>query len=182
VIARLIHYTLAVVLSVLVIPSVGAVDGMALELGHGNDADAVRVSAQWNWERKWFTEGDWYLTGHWEVGIGYWDADKGSTGNANITELGVIPVFRLLPHQPMASGVMPYLEGAIGFHLLSESKIENKDMSTSFQFGDHVGFGLLFGPKRQYEVGYRLKHLSNAGIEKPNPGINFHIIRFAHRF
>ena len=41
---------------------------------------------------------------------------------------------------------------------------------------------ILFGDKQQYDLGVRLQHLSNGGIENPNPGINFLILRFAYRY
>jgi hypothetical protein len=55
-------------------------------------------------------------------------------------------------------------------------------MSTAFQFGSHIGLGYRFGAKRSYEIGYRFQHISNAGIKKPNPGINFHQVRVQYHF
>ena len=40
-------------------------------------------------------------------------------------------------------------------------------------------FGMSFD---KFEIGYRAKHLSNAGLDDNNPGINFHMIRFGYRF
>ena len=53
---------------------------------------------------------------------------------------------------------------------------------SSFQFGDHIGGGIRFGDKGQYDVGYKYQHLSNAGIKQPNQGINYHILRLQYRF
>ena len=47
---------------------------------------------------------------------------------------------------------------------------------------DHIGFGWTFGDKNRYEIGYRLQHLSNAGLSDPNDGINFHQIRFGYNY
>ena len=86
------------------------------------------------------------------------------------------PVFRLQRHPFGATRIQPYLEAGVGFHLLSEREIENIILSTSFQFGIDVGWGLLWGHDRRVELGYRFQHLSNAGIRLPNPGINFHLL------
>ena len=75
----------------------------------------------------------------------------------------------------------PYLEAAIGFHVISDLQIDyDRSFSTRFQFGDHVGVGMRFGPRDRYDVGLRLQHLSNGGIRKPNPGIDFLQLRFQY--
>jgi hypothetical protein len=46
----------------------------------------------------------------------------------------------------------------------------------------HIGLGCRFGGKRSYEVGYRFQHMSNAGIKRPNAGMNFHQLRVQYHF
>ncbi len=70
----------------------------------------------------------------------------------------------------------PFLEMGIGLHYLTEKRVSIKNFSTNFQFGDHIGIGLEFGKKRDYRLAYQFQHLSNGGIESPNPGINFHLL------
>jgi hypothetical protein len=43
-------------------------------------------------------------------------------------------------------------------------------------------FSYIFGDKDQFDLGLRLQHLSNAGIEHPNPGVNFVIMRLGYRY
>ena len=75
----------------------------------------------------------------------------------------------------------PYIEAAIGFHILSDLQInDDRIFSTKFQFGDHVGIGRRFGPANRYDLSLRLQHLSNGNIRKPNPGINFLQLRFQY--
>jgi lipid A 3-O-deacylase len=45
-----------------------------------------------------------------------------------------------------------------------------------------VGFGLGFGDKGQYEISYRLQHISNGGIKTPNQGMNLHLLRLGYSF
>lgn len=150
-----------------------AVDSWSVEAGGGESVDVWRVGAQWKWARKWFQSADWHLGGYWDLQLGQWDGNGGD----NITDIGFTPTFRYQRN----SGLGPYFEGAIGFHLLSGKQITaSKRFGGSFQFGDHVGVGYRFGDKGKYDLGVRLQHHSDLGIKKPNPGINFLLIRFQY--
>jgi hypothetical protein len=163
----------ALALGALLSPNAQAIDSWSLEAGSGNTVDVWRAGAQWKWQKKWFTDGAWHLGGYWDLQIGQWK------GASNITDIGLTPTFRFAP----ASGLGPYVEGAIGFHYLSGKNISTaKQFSSNFQFGDHIGAGYRFGDKGRYDLGLRLQHVSNGGIKKPNPGINFALVRFQYHF
>ena len=156
-----------------------AIDGVAFEIGGGDGVDMARVGVQWDWKKRWFQTPNWHLGGYWDVAVGYWHrGDVRPSEHEDIYEIGVTPVFRIQPNALAG----PYVEAAIGFHLLSHSSIGDRRMSTMFQFGDHIGAGYRFGPKGSYDLGYRFQHLSNASIKRPNPGINFHQIRLKYWF
>jgi opacity protein-like surface antigen len=155
-----------------------AVDGMAIEAGGGDGTDMGRVALQWDWNRRWFQGKEWHLGGYWDLGVGHWWRKVLPGQNRSITEIGLTPVFRLQRNDREG----PYLEFAVGFHWLSDTSIGGKRLSTQFQFGDHVGLGYRFGAKRAYDLSYRYQHLSNAGIKKPNDGVDFHQIRLQYRF
>lgn len=166
----------------LVAPAAAAVDAFDIEWGAGEEsAQRLGVAARWNWERRWFTDGAWYLGGYWEAALGHWRGDESDAGNSTITTVGVTPVFRLQPHAAV-NGMRPFLELGVGPHFLSDQSIGDKEFGTSLNFGSHLGIGALFGDRGQYELSYRFQHLSNAGIERPNPGINFHLVRFSYRY
>lgn len=150
-----------------------ALTGSALELGTGdNGTEMARVTLRWNWDKLWRVGQNWNATGFWEVGLGYWNG--AGAGARKLWDLGVTPVFRLSPNDSSF-----YLEGAIGVHFLSETRInDRRAFGSSFSFGDHVGFGRTFGDKNRYDLGYRFQHVSNADLAKPNDGINFHQVRF----
>lgn len=161
--------------------SVFAVDGVSFELGNGKETDTVRVGAIFNFERQWFTEGDWLVSGFWETTAGRWQGHSAVGNNQTITDLAVTPVFRLQQKNP--AGISPYLEGAIGFHLISPTYIyDNRHFASSFQFGDHLGAGVLLGDHHQFDLGYRFQHLSNGGIKEPNQGINLNEVHFIYHF
>ena len=155
-----------------------AIDGMSVELGTGDSVDMGRVGLQWDWSRRFFQGSDWHLGGYWDLALGHWHRGNARPNeHDNITEIGLTPVFRLQAN----SLTGPYVEAAIGFHLLSHSSIGDKRMSTKFQFGDHIGAGYRFG-KQGVDLSYRFQHLSNGSIKRPNPGINFHQIRLQYHF
>lgn len=154
-----------------------AISGAGIEIGSGDDStEMVRVTARWDWNKRWAIGQNWNATGFWEAGIGR--LNGGGVNSNDLWDISITPVFRL------RSGVSPfYLEGAIGAHFLSTTRINNRRaLGSSFQFGDHVGFGWNFGDKDRYELGYRFQHLSNANLADPNDGINFHQIRLGYNY
>ena len=79
--------------------------------------------------------------------------------------------------------MVPYVEAAIGFHLLSDQRVNfRRRFSTSFQYGDHLGVGARFGGRQRWDASFRLQHLSNGGLARPNPGINFVQLRLQYHF
>jgi len=162
-----------------------AVNGISLELGSSDSSNAsvdiVRVGLQWNWKSRWSVGADWQLGGYWELNLGYWENDSPFRTNSGLTDIGFTPVFRLQPSN--LSGASPYVELGIGMHLLSKSSVgRERRFGSMFQFGDHIGVGVRFGPKGAYDLGYRFQHLSNASIKAPNQGINFHQVRLQYHF
>ncbi len=158
-----------------------AIDGVAVEVGNGDYTNTVRAAALWKFEQSWFNEGDWHVTGFWEANVGQWKGRSSVGGNQTITDVGLTPVLRLEQKNPGAFA--PYLEGGIGAHFISPTYIyANRKFGSSFQFGDHLGFGMRFGGKQQFDVGYRYQHLSNGGLKAPNQGINIHQLHFSYFF
>jgi lipid A 3-O-deacylase len=156
-----------------------AVDGVAFEAGEGEGVKRIRAAVQWDWKRQWFRGANWHVGGYWDLSIGQWHDDDVAPGQReDITDVGFTPVFRIQPNGLRG----PYVEAGIGAHLLTHTSIGDKRMSTKFQFGDHIGVGYRFGDKGAFDVGYRFQHHSNAGIKKPNPGINFHQVRVQYHF
>ena len=176
---------LGAALLVVAAPAAHAFDAMSVEYGDSNSTNAdvqmYRVGLQWNWGKQWLPIGNWHLGGYWDATLGYWDNNSPGKTNESIIDVGITPVFRF--QQTTLSTVSPYVEAAIGFHLLSHTSISTqRQFGTAFQFGDHVGFGVRLGDKGRYDLGYRYQHLSNGSIKGPNNGINFHQIRLQYNF
>jgi hypothetical protein len=166
-------------------PLARAVDGISIEVGSSDSSnvsvDMTRIGLQWNWGKRWALGPDWHIGGYWDVSFGYWANDSQRRNNSSIADVGLTPVFRLQQTSP--GSLSPYVEAAVGFHLLSDTSInDQRRFGSMFQFGDHVGIGVRFGQKQAFDLGYRYQHLSNAGIKHPNQGINFHQVRLQYSF
>ena len=75
--------------------------------------------------------------------------------------------------RPSANGLSYYVDSGIGVRLLSHTRVDDRTLSTAFQFREFVGTGVDFGDHRQYGVGVRIHHVSNGGIKQPNYGVTF---------
>lgn len=157
-----------------------AIDSGSLEFGTGNFTQMVRIGMQWDWQQKWFENEDSFLGGYWDLTAAGWRGTRYCNIKGNIqtiVDIGITPVFRF----QQRGGIGPYVEAAIGAHLLSGRYDNNgRDLSTRFEFGDSLGIGYQF--PGGWEGGLKIQHLSNGGIKKPNSGVNFVFVRIGKRF
>lgn len=111
----------------------------------------------------------------WEFQLGRWTGASGRA-TSGIWDVGITPLVRLEP--PASGRWTTFLEGAIGAHLISRNRVHGRlDMSSAYQFGDHLGIGVRF---RAMEVVFRHQHMSNASTVQPNPGANFNMVRLVY--
>lgn len=97
----------------------------------------------------------------------------------NLFEVGYSPVLRL--ERPLAVGGAFFAEASIGVRLLSRTRVSDaRAMSTGFQFADMLGLG--WRGAGNAELGLRLQHISNAGIKRPNAGVNFFVLYYRQHF
>ncbi len=70
--------------------------------------------------------------------------------------------------------------GGINATWISEDTFGEEDFGGAFQFTSHIGISLQ--PIRPMSIGYRFQHMSNAGINSQNPGLNLHMLEIAYHF
>lgn len=102
-----------------------------------------------------------------EASLAYWHANHTPSqqhSRSSLWQIGFTPMLHWWINNNW------YLEGGVGATFLSHTRFADKELSTSFQFGDHIGIVRNFG--NDWRVGLRLSHFSNASIKKPNPGLN----------
>ncbi|PIR01703.1 MAG: hypothetical protein COV66_00410 [Nitrospinae bacterium CG11_big_fil_rev_8_21_14_0_20_45_15] len=71
-----------------------------------------------------------------------------------------------------------------GFAYTNWKDIAERELGTEFEFLLHAGAGIEFFQEgsRSYSINYRLFHVSNAGINRPNIGLNAHVLSLGMRF
>lgn len=152
-----------------------AADSASIEFGTGDKTKMVRLGAQWKWDSKWWQSNGTHIGGYWDFTLAQWRGNRfrNVPGNRqDITAVGITPVFRW--QNDSLKGF--YAEAGIGAHLLSELYDNNdQQLSTRYQFGDHIGVGYVFS--NNVDVSLKIQHFSNASIKKPNDGVNFAVVR-----
>ena len=144
---------------------------------HSTYNASVGLAWTWDWRTSlWGGE----VTAQTEAYISRWSARHVAGGRHTLTQLGLVPVWRLRFDQGRSDW---FVEAGIGVSVLDKQyQIPGKRFGTEFNFHDTVGVGRSFGTNRASELSLRLTHFSNAGIDKPNPGENFLQLRYQRRF
>lgn len=134
----------------------------------------------WDPGLTWWHIGGYQFTLVGEAHVAYWDIRESHATHPHIWEFGFTPVLRF---EKGSGWFRPYLEAGAGVRMLSHVReTDDRTFSSSFQFADMVGIGAQFGEHQNYQAGFRFQHLSNAGIKKPNPGINFSQVYVQYNF
>ena len=160
-----------------------ALGGVAasVEGGSGQSVDIVGLGIGWTdvyaWRGPWSTELNLSLLGR----VDHWHGTEENPVVSNLWDVSATPVVRIQPAQP--KNWFAFFDVGIGVHFISETRINQyRQFSTAFQFGEFVGPGIRFGDRAQYELSFRVQHVSNADIKEPNNGLTFHTIAFQYRF
>jgi len=131
---------------------------------------------------KWFADGNWHLTPYTEFMVSYWEGDAGHTGTESLHEGGLSVYGRYIRKKTKKLSISPYFDAGIGLHYITEDKIEGKELGRQWLAGSNLGIGLILGESEKFDVGVRIRHLSNGGTEDINWGINHIMLRLALRF
>jgi hypothetical protein len=146
------------------------------DVGSDNNLKHVRVAIGADWTEKVFESENWEVAGRWDFSVHGWNSDEKNIANDAGYIIGLTPVFQ---YQLKNMAYTPFIEMGGGPHLLSDVRLENENKSTQFQFGSILGLGVK---RDAIEVSYRYLHISNAGIEMPNPGTDIHNIHIGYHF
>lgn len=157
----------------------GYIDSLSVEYGSGPQQRMGRIAFQSDWDKQWFAGNGRHLSGYWEGNLALWRLNSYENvrgRNKNIGVIGFTPVFRYQNDNKLGF----YGEIGIGVNLFSTLyKNEDKELSTAFQFGDHLGIGYTTA---KWDFGLKYQHYSNASIKSPNAGANWLIAKAAYRF
>jgi len=147
---------------------------LTLAAGWSDDARAVaRVGIAEDWQRRWWQTDSGHLRGYWHLAYSYWQGDVASSNHS----LALTPVF---VYQFHGDGWAPFIEAGVGVALFSETRMENNNLGSAFQFEDRLGIGIRWDDGR--ELGMRVTHYSNAGLTMPNEGAECFSLFYRWRF
>ena len=154
----------------------GTQGGISVHGGVGDNYD--RLGINWETPSVWTYRfgNDWGrldLTG--ELGVAYWRAD-GSRSPGHVWQFNAIPMFRWW----IGSEERFFIEAGVGATVFSSTRFADENISTAFQFGDHIGTGFLINENNR--VGLRYSHFSNASIKRPNPGLDVLQLTYTYQF
>lgn len=156
------------------------VHGASVEAGTGEKAEMGRAGVQREMRRTWLRSPTRHLGAYWDLTLARWrgEAYRNVDGARQyFWDLGLTPVFRYQRND----GLGWYAEAGVGIHYLSDLYDNNgSQLSTRFQFGDHLGAGYVLA--NGWDLGLKFQHFSNGSIKAPNAGVNFIVLRAAYRF
>ena len=117
---------------------------------------------------------------HLDLSLSDWATTAAPPVRRHTAELGMVPMFRYR----LADGQSPwFVDAGIGLsYLAATHHTPSGPFSSRWNFSDHLGVGRHFGAQQQHELSLHARHVSNAGLRKPNPGQTWVQIRYAHRF
>jgi len=157
-----------------------AIDATSLEAGSGNRSTFIRAGLQWDWQSKWFQSNGTHLGGYWDLTAAQIRQNRYQNipdNTKSLYDFGITPVLRFQRDDKLGW----YAEGGIGAHYFSSLYNNNdRQFSTRFQFGDHIGIGYVFSTR--WDVSGKIQHFSNGSIKQPNDGANFAVLKAAYRF
>lgn len=141
----------------------------------GNDTTTATLGLRLPVQRTFW---DGRLAMAWDLYLSDWKTGVLPGQRSHHTQIGLVPMFRYR----FDAGQSPwFVEAGVGISYLSHSyQIANKSFSTPWNFSDHVGVGRSFGAAGQQELGVYVKHVSNAGLRRPNPGETFLQLRYSY--
>jgi len=148
---------------------------LGLAGGSASQTELAQMMFGWDFAHNLIERPSWRLRGQWEVDLSGWWADRSSRRNNSGWMVGITPVLQF-EHR---SRYRPYAEFGIGLKYLSDIVVGDEYKSTQLQFGDLVGVGVTLD---NWQLGLRFLHISNAGIETPNPGTNYYGIKLDYAF
>lgn len=179
-----LNLALLIISSLIVGGPLWASQGISVASGFGvAHIVPIRIGFQKEFEKQWNTESDWPIGGYWEGSVYSMNGHKGRNPNSHkrLEALALAGVFRMQRRERFSFG-WPYVDLGVGLSWLTRKEIGGRDLGIHFQFEDRIGIGFRFGQDKQYDIGYRAIHFSNAYIGPSNHGINLHVIVLGYWF
>lgn len=149
-----------------------SLQGFSMRMGVGDDYK--RIGAAWNSPTLWSTTlFNRKLDLDAEVGLAYWHANSSSSASS-VWQITATPMLRYWFTDRW------FAEAGIGPSVFFSVKFADRDIGSNFQFADQIGVGLRLSEKQRLSLRY--SHYSNAGVKKPNPGLDLIQLNYTYLF
>ena len=158
--------------------------GVSIASGYGAaHIVPIRLGLQTEFEKRWRCESEWPIGGYWEGSLYSMRGQKGASldSHRSLQAVAAAGVIRFERAKETVVG-WPYIELGIGVSWLTQKEIGGRNLGIHYQFEDRFGIGFRFGKNREYDIGYKAIHFSNAYIGSHNHGINLHVLSLGYWF
>ncbi|NIQ01117.1 MAG: hypothetical protein GWM98_12490, partial [Nitrospinaceae bacterium] len=122
----------------------------------------------------------------WYRGALYWHNELGFATLLNRDGeylVGFSPLMAQYKFLSPDRGWAPSILAGAGFAYTNWKDQAERELGSEFEFLLHAGAGLeFFLNQGSYSINYRFFHVSNAGIESPNIGLNSHVFSLGFQF
>lgn len=157
-----------------------AVEAQRLDLGVQGGFSFVATHGETFWQAEvlagWHLPWQWHLDSHWYVDPRM-DLTAGTlTGCDQAGFVGTLGPNFFVGHDKFPLSVNLGVSPTV----ISRPIYDCRDFGTPFQFTSHAGIECAIGSR--WRVGYRVQHMSNAGLSGSNPGLNVQMLSVSFKF
>ena len=135
------------------------------------DADKFELDARFSLPWSWRSASGWTLSSGLAAGLG---ADGASALAASVG-----PTLTLR----WARWAL-IIDGGVSPTFISRDQFNDFDLGGQFHFTSHIGVSYGFATAQSqstsFSIGYRFQHISNAGLDSFNPGLDFHLLELRY--
>jgi len=146
-----------------------------VDAGRGNGLQFYGLATSIFQRRDIRPDWSWQLDRTWTARVMTWNAEHPQPFGKHLWDASLMPTLRLSERR--FDLVQPFVEAAIGAHLLSATALDNRSLSKAFQFGEQLGLGVRVPGRVPLSFSVRAEHVSNGGIKQPNSGVTFAAFR-----
>jgi lipid A 3-O-deacylase len=174
---KLLYLRKLVACTLLPVLALSAANAWELEASVGTTDESqtvLRFGFHQEWDARFLESSLGYFSGYWSLGLTHWE--KGMYGK-DVASISFSPV--LTYNFYTNNGLEPFIELGIGIAAFSKTKVGDQNLGSAFNFEDRIGFGARFG---DHTLGARAIHYSNAGLKRPNDGIENYSIYYSYKF
>jgi hypothetical protein len=134
------------------------------------DFHQAEAFVDWNLPWQWRWGQDWRLDSRLDLSAG-WLGDNSRSA----------AIFSSGPSLVVGYGNFPVsIEGGVSPTVISRYEFASRNLGIPFQFTSHAGFSWDFAQHLRFS--YRFQHMSNAGLDKDNPGLNMNLLAISYTF